>query len=136
MALITCKDCKKEFSTDARRCPNCGARPPKKLLSGGRFVFWTFAILFGLSILGHGNQPQPEFNAKLSCKYYVKKQLHDPSSAEFDDPNSYPLTIDKQGYYLVKVSVRARNAFNALRHTVFLCKTNKHGDYYEIKELS
>lgn len=29
MALVTCKDCGKEFSTDAKRCPNCGANPPK-----------------------------------------------------------------------------------------------------------
>jgi len=31
MALITCKDCNKEFSTDARRCPHCGAKPPRKI---------------------------------------------------------------------------------------------------------
>lgn len=28
MALIICKDCKKEFSSDAKRCPHCGAKKP------------------------------------------------------------------------------------------------------------
>lgn len=28
MALVQCKDCKKEFSTDAKTCPHCGANPP------------------------------------------------------------------------------------------------------------
>ena len=28
MALISCKDCKKEFSNDAKRCPHCGAKKP------------------------------------------------------------------------------------------------------------
>lgn len=28
MALISCKDCKKDFSTDAARCPHCGAFKP------------------------------------------------------------------------------------------------------------
>lgn len=28
MALITCKDCQKEFSTDAKACPHCGAKAP------------------------------------------------------------------------------------------------------------
>jgi hypothetical protein len=31
MALITCKDCKKEFSTDALRCPHCGAKKPSQV---------------------------------------------------------------------------------------------------------
>src|ERR1039458_6880905 len=28
MALIKCKDCKKSFSSDAQRCPYCGANKP------------------------------------------------------------------------------------------------------------
>jgi RNA polymerase subunit RPABC4/transcription elongation factor Spt4 len=30
MALITCKDCHKEFSSDTKRCPHCGAKKPSK----------------------------------------------------------------------------------------------------------
>lgn len=33
MALIVCKDCKKEFSSDAARCPHCGARKPATVWS-------------------------------------------------------------------------------------------------------
>lgn len=29
MALITCKDCENQVSTDAKACPQCGARIPK-----------------------------------------------------------------------------------------------------------
>lgn len=29
MALINCKDCGKEVSTEAKACPHCGAKPPK-----------------------------------------------------------------------------------------------------------
>jgi hypothetical protein len=40
MALITCKDCKKEFSTDAKRCPHCGAKKP-----GSKIVTYGLGIL-------------------------------------------------------------------------------------------
>lgn len=32
MALITCKDCQKEFSTEAKQCPHCGAKKPKGIV--------------------------------------------------------------------------------------------------------
>lgn len=51
MALITCKDCQQKFSTDAGRCPHCGARRPisKNLL----WAFWgAIAIsVFSCSLL-------------------------------------------------------------------------------------
>lgn len=28
MALVKCKDCGNEMSTDAKKCPKCGANPP------------------------------------------------------------------------------------------------------------
>lgn len=30
MALVNCKECGKEVSTEAKSCPNCGASQPKK----------------------------------------------------------------------------------------------------------
>jgi hypothetical protein len=46
MALITCKDCKKEFSTDVRRCPHCGAKKPasKIVKYGLTFIVLIFVI--------------------------------------------------------------------------------------------
>ena len=50
MALVTCKDCNKEFSNDAKRCPNCGAKklklknPKKKkwFIWIGAFVMFSY----------------------------------------------------------------------------------------------
>jgi hypothetical protein len=44
MTLITCKDCKKEFSSDAKRCPHCGANKKRSNL--------TLKVLLGLVGLG------------------------------------------------------------------------------------
>lgn len=47
MALIKCKDCAKDFSTEAKACPNCGARPPRSKFS----IFLLLAFLASLGIM-------------------------------------------------------------------------------------
>ena len=47
MALITCKDCSKEVSTDAKSCPNCGAKVPQKT----SLLVKILAVVFGIGIL-------------------------------------------------------------------------------------
>ena len=50
MAIVTCKDCKSEISTDAKVCPKCGATisaPPNIIgaligLSVTAFMLWFF----------------------------------------------------------------------------------------------
>lgn len=44
MAIRSCIECKKEVSTRAIACPNCGAQQPKKT----SFTAWLFAGLFAL----------------------------------------------------------------------------------------
>lgn len=51
MALIKCKECGKDISTDAKACPHCGAKPPYKpslafiLIAGLLVVFGVKASL-------------------------------------------------------------------------------------------
>jgi len=46
MSLIKCKECQKEFSSNAKACPNCGA--PNKKTSGCAMLF---LILFGTIVV-------------------------------------------------------------------------------------
>ncbi len=54
-----------------------------------------------------------------ACKDWVKKSLHDPDSANFEDDFAYRhgTSFDR-----VQVKVRARNAFNAVRLSTFECR--------------
>jgi hypothetical protein len=60
MALIVCKDCAKEFSSDAARCVHCGARKPwtKIEMYGGGFVVTVFAIFAGIAVIAEGDHSQ------------------------------------------------------------------------------
>lgn len=48
MALVKCKDCGNEMSTDAKKCPKCGANPPT---STGKKIVYGIVSLFVLFIL-------------------------------------------------------------------------------------
>lgn len=48
MAMTTCKECKKEVSSTAKTCPQCGANKP------GDRVWHGFAGMAVLGILGYG----------------------------------------------------------------------------------
>lgn len=47
--LISCKECQKEYSNDAKACPNCGARNPNKWGAGTKFMAFI-GVLIVLSI--------------------------------------------------------------------------------------
>jgi hypothetical protein len=46
MALIKCKECGNEVSSDAKSCPKCGAPTPKKT----SLLTWVVAGVFGLIV--------------------------------------------------------------------------------------
>lgn len=46
MALVKCKECGEKVSTEAKACPKCGAKPPKKT----SFVFWGIVIIVLLAV--------------------------------------------------------------------------------------
>ena len=57
MGLLVCKDCKKEFSTDAKKCPHCGANKPRTKSEGvALFVFLVFFLVLVAGLVGGGGK--------------------------------------------------------------------------------
>ena len=69
MALITCKDCNKEFSTDAKRCPHCGSKKPGTIGCLPLGILIVIGI-FGVSILL--GKLDPELNKPTPKLDYTK----------------------------------------------------------------
>jgi hypothetical protein len=59
-----------------------------------------------------------------ACKEWVRKSLHDPGSAEFEQPFAFERAAK---FNRVQVKVRARNAFNAMRLSTFECRIRRSG---------
>ena len=56
MALVKCKDCGKDVSSDATRCTRCGAKNPGKRLFSITNIIIAIIVLFSfLQFLGEKN---------------------------------------------------------------------------------
>jgi hypothetical protein len=97
MALKKCKECGKEVSTEAKACPNCGAKPP------GRTSAFTWFVLFALTavaiyFLGSDPDTTPagkaktkpvrsaEFQTMRSCLEGIKKSSGQTLDVVTDEP--------------------------------------------------
>lgn len=74
-------------------------------------------------------------SARFVCQEFVRRSLHDPSSAEFGSRHEYRTKL-QAGVYHVQVEVRAKNAFNATRLAVFDCKTRLRGSDWTMVSLA
>lgn len=60
MALITCKDCKKEYSNNTWRCIHCGAhKPVSKRMKDAIFIAWgiAFILIFLAAVKNPSTKP-------------------------------------------------------------------------------
>lgn len=139
MGLINCKECGKEISDKAEKCPHCGFKPYRPGC-GAIAVIGILAIIV-VNALGP-DKPKELFNPTVTarglCMLQVKDQLHNPSSAEFEHSNSAFVTQDGDTW-TVQRPVRAKNAFNATIRAVWECKYKLIGEDFKtisIKQIS
>ena len=70
MALVECKDCKKQFSTDAKHCPSCGAKKPistpKKYVRN--IVITLFILPIFISLISGGGSSDSVQNISSTAK--------------------------------------------------------------------
>lgn len=134
MALITCKDCGKEFSTDAKKCPNCGAKAPYRW-SWWKIAIGVFVVLVAVNSVMHSSDPESrersaqmaaEIDAEVLCKKAVRQRLKAPSTADFGSMR-IAAKADGSGHDLIG-EVDAENAFGAKLRTKFICQVTRQGE--------
>lgn len=90
MALVNCKECKAEISDQAKVCPRCGAKAPRKMSTGMKVAIG----LIGIAVIGAAMSPkQPErektaaeiandakVTAAAVAAAHIKKSMKDPAS--------------------------------------------------------
>lgn len=132
MALKSCRECKREVSTDAKTCPHCGApRPTEPKRNTGRYwlalaVVLVFAILLSGrdSARDRALDPQRDDAATVQviCQEAIRRQLKSPTSSDFADVQAR--ATGKGRTYVVTGTVTAVNAFNAPLTKPFLCEAD------------
>lgn len=124
MALTKCKECGHQVSTEAKSCPQCGAKIRKPASKLGIILVTLIAIpIFG-AIFNHEDPlPKPPrspeeiaaaakreeaFQMTVAVARLLKKSMHDPSSLTWEAIG----TNDDAS--LICFEYRAKNAFGAI----------------------
>ena len=120
MALIKCKECDKDVSSEAETCPHCGAKLPKKriwpkVLMG---IIATPILLIILINVFMSPESKMEIDAEANCKKIILQLLKSPGSAEFVGVIT---TSSDKGTYRVKGYVDSQNSFGAKMRSSFWC---------------
>lgn len=134
MPLIACKDCGEPMSTDAKKCPKCGAKPPYRWTLG-RMVVAGFILLVVAIAVFSPSSPEDQAaraermdsaSAQVACERAVREQLKAPSTAEFSEQRYGK--GEQPGRWLVAGAVDAQNSFGAKLRNQWQCAVDVAGD--------
>jgi RNA polymerase subunit RPABC4/transcription elongation factor Spt4 len=95
MALIFCKDCKKEFSSDATKCPHCSARKPRG--AADKFIRWVGGALVVIFLIGFMSNPNPTGSvspAPAVQRTPVNNWIVERSKSKMDDSDGITLITE------------------------------------------
>jgi len=74
--------------------------------------------------------------AQLACQQFVKRSLHDPEGSELGLAETFLATREGNGTWVVIVTGRARNGFDALRELTASCKVSRQGGNTQLISLT
>lgn len=124
MALVHCKECGKDMSSEAKSCPSCGAPPPKTtstatIVVGGFFtlfvVSWVYNATNSASTAGMSKPPptpeevqkEKNFQTVVAGARWIKKNMKNPASFEL-------VSAGMVGNSAACYEYRGKNSFNAV----------------------
>lgn len=122
MALIKCKECGTDVSTDAKNCPKCGA-PLKKRRGCLPILGLGFLGLVALSAIGRliggpstpstpaqNTQADEDYATKALGEQAIRSMLKDPDSGVFTESDGHT----RDGMHVACGYVNAKNSFGAM----------------------
>lgn len=130
MALITCKECQKQVSDEAKNCPSCGAPVPKPTSRLAIFIAGFFGLIVFLSIYNSNRSDPPSAaTPQQAAVNTAQKLIDDAKEKEFQvvvigakmlkkstkNPDSFVLTSAvRMADGTICYEFRGTNSFNAI----------------------
>lgn len=75
-------------------------------------------------------------SARATCKYEIKKRLHDPDSIEWGyEPLDQIVLEEKPGQWMVQLTFRAKNKFGALVLGKQMCELSHDGKHFNLLRI-
>lgn len=148
MALRPCPDCKREISTEAAACPQCGydlkgkrAAQQQSRKAVGCLAMIAVVVIYVATFDSGGSSSPPRdpnlFDALYACEQYTKGRLRSPSTAKFGKAGTTADAVRSlgEGRYKVIGYVDAQNAFGAMIRNVYECDVTVEGGRTNVTDL-
>jgi hypothetical protein len=141
MALVKCKECGKEVSKSAKKCPHCGYKLKMSFLAKfGLFIFGF--VIFGAFVSGlKWNPEKSRIDPVLTEKKASEKKIEDEAlqrkilaerftdaiRKKMRDPNSFEVELIKvnKDATVFCLAYRARNGFGGMNREIAIYKNDK-----------
>lgn len=113
--------------------------PKGKIAHPGCLILLAILIIFigGIMLIGVFNPSPPTPDDKMAtymCADFIKKDLRDPSSAEFISDVFSGAYHHPEGWYAVYLKLRANNAFGGKSIMTYFCAVEKNADGHWIRK--
>lgn len=160
MALKNCKECGKEVSTKADKCPHCGAKVKSRIGCLGLIGIFILIGIIG-SFLGKSNKTNTKSSTSSTSKVSTPAETKSPEQIReerikrgfsawdgshrglervikktMNDPDSYKhvetVYWDKGDYLIVKTTFRGKNAFGGVVKNWVKAKADLDGNIIQI----
>jgi len=147
MSLKKCKECGKDVSTKAGKCPHCGA----KLKTGtGIGCLGLIGVILLVGMFGNMLSESNKTSKPKTAKEIRKERIESTFSAwdgshmgleklikrTMNDPDSYEhvktVYSDKGNYLIVKTTFRGKNAFGGVVTNWIMAKADLDGNIIEV----
>ena len=154
MALVPCRECGKEISSETETCPLCGIRDPsgmtaeaaaakeerkKKVQKRNGIGCLGFLVIVAiLSVVLPDPDPSEERESSTMtvvadrCVEGVKARLRSPSTADFPLGISLEVQLVNDTLATLRSRVDAQDALGATIRTNFYCRAVKEGNTWNI----
>lgn len=143
MSMVKCRECGKRVSSQAKTCPSCGISPVVAakdytvLKNVATVIVITVVVVKCMSSIEHQETTPSAVSqtdaARGACLLFIKRKLHDPGSAEFQDAT---VTVRDGDIWTVQRAVRAKNALGAYQLQNFECRIRQRDDKLDLVSIT
>lgn len=135
---------KSNLDNQAKTVENSGSINNATILNAPKeknrhLILTVIGVIFGIWIIGfiyYSITPMNESRACTAIRYYVKKQMKDPSSAEFSDDCKVTKDSSNNNLWYIRGTVRGTNSFGGTVVQTYTVLMEVDGNEYEVKSVN
>ena len=106
MALVKCKECNKQISDTAEKCPNCGFKKKQWSIGWKGTLFIIFVVLYGIGELTEDKKSEKKiksYNSSTTMTKSINRDGRAKLMAQYNDPGYVESSFPQDESFWIKI---------------------------------